>query len=99
MRFLPSQAAENSASERYSEGGTKLFGYVLPYQADLKVWQWQAYRAYYCGLCMQLKERYGFLPRFVLNYDFVFLVLQTLFKGTRSVKFPKGLQWPLTQWF
>ncbi len=75
MRFLPSQAAENSASERYSEGGNKLFGYVLPYQADLKVWQWQAYRAYYCGLCMQLKERYGFLPRFVLNYDFVFLAL------------------------
>lgn len=52
-----------------------MFGYVLPYQADLKVWQWQAYRAYYCGLCMQLKERYGFLPRLVLNYDFVFLAL------------------------
>lgn len=39
------------------------------------MWQWQAYRAYYCGLCIRLKERYGFLPRLLLNYDFVFLAL------------------------
>ncbi len=52
-----------------------MFGYVLPYKADLKVCQWYSYRAYYCGLCKQLKREYGFLSRLLLNYDLVFLAL------------------------
>ena len=52
-----------------------MFGYVLPFKADLKVCQWMAYRAYYCGLCMQLKDDYGFVPRLLLNYDLVTLAL------------------------
>lgn len=52
-----------------------MFGYVLPFKADLKVCQWYAYRAYYCGLCKELKREYGFLARMLLNYDLVVLAL------------------------
>lgn len=52
-----------------------MFGYVLPHQAELKVCQWAAYKAYYCGLCMQLKRSFGQLPRLALNYDMVTLAL------------------------
>ena len=52
-----------------------MFGYVLPFKADLKVCQWTAYRAYYCGLCQELKREYGFVSRLLLNYDMVTLAL------------------------
>ncbi len=48
-----------------------MFGYVLPFKAEMKVREWYAYRAYYCGLCKELKREYGFLSRFLLNYDLV----------------------------
>ena len=43
----------------------------LPLTAELKVREWHAYRAYYCGLCKELKREYGFFSRFLLNYDLV----------------------------
>ncbi|MBR1781428.1 MAG: hypothetical protein IJ751_08530 [Oscillospiraceae bacterium] len=52
-----------------------MFGYVLPYKEALTDEQWQAYHAAYCGLCHGLKERYGFLAQFLLNYDFTFLTM------------------------
>lgn len=52
-----------------------MFGYVLPVREKLTAQQWQDYRAAYCGLCHTLKQRYGFLARFLLNYDFTFLAL------------------------
>ncbi len=52
-----------------------MFGYVLPFKADLRVCQWTAYRAYYCGLCQELKREYGFVSRLLLNYDMVTLAL------------------------
>lgn len=48
-----------------------MFGYVLPFKPEMKVCEWYAYRAYYCGLCKELKREYGFLSRFLLNYDLV----------------------------
>lgn len=48
-----------------------MFGYVLPLTAELRVREWHAYRAYYCGLCKELQREYGFLPRMLLNYDLV----------------------------
>ncbi len=48
-----------------------MFGYVLPQAAELKVREWHAYRAYYCGLCKELQREYGFLSRLLLNYDLV----------------------------
>lgn len=52
-----------------------MFGYVLPCKPELKVCEWQAYRAAYCGLCKELKREYGFAARMFLNYDLVLLAL------------------------
>ena len=53
------------------KGRARVFGYVLPLTAELKVREGHAYRAYYCGLGKELKREYGFLSRFLLNYDLV----------------------------
>lgn len=52
-----------------------MFGYVIPCKEKLTQEEWQSYRAAYCGLCHTLKQRYGFLAQFLLNYDFTFLAL------------------------
>ncbi len=52
-----------------------MFGYVRPLKDELKVRDWEAYQAVYCGLCHNLGRRYGMLARMLLNYDFVFLVM------------------------
>lgn len=52
-----------------------MFGYLLPYKPEMKVREFECYRAVYCGLCKQLAKDYGFLPRMLLNYDMVLLVL------------------------
>jgi len=53
----------------------RMFGYVRPCKDELKVREYENYKAMYCGLCHVLSSRYGFLARFILNYDFSFLAL------------------------
>lgn len=52
-----------------------MFGYVLPLKSEMKVKEFECYRANYCGLCKQLQQDYGFFSRFFLNYDLVLLSL------------------------
>ena len=52
-----------------------MFGYVKPVKAELKVREYELFRASYCGLCHTLGKRYGFLWRFLLNYDFCYLAI------------------------
>jgi len=52
-----------------------MFGYVRPYRDELKVRDYELYRAVYCGLCHSLKRRCGPAGRFLINYDFTFLAL------------------------
>lgn len=52
-----------------------MFGYVRPLEGELKVRELEEYKAVYCGLCHSLGQRCGFLSRFILNYDFVFLAM------------------------
>lgn len=52
-----------------------MFGYVRPARLELKVRDWETYRAVYCGLCHTLGRRYGLIPRLLLNYDFTFLAM------------------------
>ena len=52
-----------------------MFGYLLPYKPEMKVREFECYRAVYCGLCKQLSKDYGFLPRMFLNYDMLLLTL------------------------
>ena len=50
-----------------------MFGYVRPALGRLSQEEQRQYQALYCGLCSCLGERYGFVSRFILNYDFTFL--------------------------
>lgn len=52
-----------------------MFGYVTPDKGEMKVREYECYRAVYCGLCMQLKADYGFVSRMFLNYDLVTVAL------------------------
>ena len=48
-----------------------MFGYIKPFQDDLKVRELRLYKACYCGLCRAM----GVFSRLSLNYDMVFLAL------------------------
>ena len=52
-----------------------MFGYVMANRPELKIREYDRYRAYYCGLCRALKKEYGLSGRLTLNYDMTFLVM------------------------
>ena len=52
-----------------------MFGYVRPFRDELKVKDFEAYQALYCGLCHTIGDRYGWFARQFLNYDFTFLAM------------------------
>ena len=49
-----------------------MFGYVTICEPELKVKDLKRYKAYYCGLCRELKEKYGFMGQMTLTYDMTF---------------------------
>lgn len=51
-----------------------MFGYVLPDKPELRVRDWDAYRAVYCSLCYALKG-FGPFAKLLLHYDFVFAAM------------------------
>lgn len=57
------------------EGGGGVFGYVKPFQPELKIKEFDTYKAVYCGLCKQLGRSFGPFSRFTLSYDFAFLAM------------------------
>lgn len=52
-----------------------MFGYVTINKDELKVKDYERYRAYYCGLCHALKKAYGPAGQLTLSYDMTFLVI------------------------
>lgn len=50
-----------------------MFGYVRVLQPELRLREFECYRAYYCGLCRRMGACTGQCSRLSLNYDFVFL--------------------------
>ena len=52
-----------------------MFGYVTVNKPELKMKDFYTYKAYYCGLCNVLKNKYGFLGQMTLTYDMTFLVI------------------------
>ena len=52
-----------------------MFGYVMPVRCALSEEEVAQFKGAYCGLCHRLRERYGLVARFVLNYDFTFLAI------------------------
>ena len=52
-----------------------MFGFVNVYKNELKIKDYNTFRAYYCGLCKSLGKRYNQLVRLGLSYDLTFLAL------------------------
>ncbi|HZJ58164.1 MAG TPA: DUF5685 family protein [Clostridia bacterium] len=52
-----------------------MFGYILPDKPELKIKEYELFKAYYCGLCKSISIHYGQIPRFALSYDCAFLGL------------------------
>lgn len=52
-----------------------MFGYIRIAKPELKVKEYEMYKAVYCSLCRSLGKHYGILSRFTLSYDFTFLAL------------------------
>ncbi|WP_026883873.1 DUF5685 family protein [Clostridium akagii] len=52
-----------------------MFGYVTPCKSELKMKDYEKFKAYYCGLCLSLKKNYGNIPRLLINYDMTFIAV------------------------
>ena len=52
-----------------------MFGYVRAYKPELKVKEYELYRASYCGLCRSMGKCTGQCSRMTLSYDFAFLAI------------------------
>ncbi|MCQ1528451.1 DUF5685 family protein [Lutispora saccharofermentans] len=52
-----------------------MFGYVTPDKGEMKIKEYELFRAYYCGVCKSMGKSFGPLCRLGLNYDSVFLGL------------------------
>ncbi len=52
-----------------------MFGYVRACKPEMRMKEYELYKAVYCSLCKKLGKNYGFLSRFTLSYDFTFLAL------------------------
>jgi len=52
-----------------------MYGYVRPQKAELRMRDYELFRAAYCGLCETLRRRCGAVSRLVVNYDLTFLAM------------------------
>ena len=52
-----------------------MFGYVVVNKQELRFREFDRYRSYYCGLCTDLKKRYGLAGQISLSYDMTFVIL------------------------
>lgn len=52
-----------------------MFGYVVMNKPEMKFKDYDLYRSFYCGLCHELKDRYGFSGQLSLTYDMTFVVI------------------------
>lgn len=52
-----------------------MFGYIRVGKPELKIKEYEMYKAVYCSLCKRLGKDYGIFSRFALSYDFTFTAL------------------------
>ncbi len=55
-----------------------MFGYIRPFEPQLRICELEEYRAVYCGLCRSLGKRFGPMARMTLSYDFAFYTMLAL---------------------
>ena len=52
-----------------------MFGYIKAYKPEMRIKEYELYKAVYCSLCKEMGKSYGVFARFILSYDFTFLAL------------------------
>ena len=67
-----------------------MFGYIRISKPELKVKEYEMYKAVYCSLCKYLGKEYGILSRLTLSYDFTFLALLNMSLKDGCENFHKG---------
>lgn len=67
-----------------------MFGYVKVFQPELKMREYEQYKAVYCSLCHALGKRYGVMARMTLSYDFTFLALFLMAQADEKTTFCRG---------
>lgn len=58
--------------------GNKMFGYIKPYNPELKVKELETYKSIYCSVCKSLGKKFGTTAKFLLSYDATFLAMLLL---------------------
>lgn len=52
-----------------------MFGYIIINKAEMKFKEFDIYQSYYCGICRDLKRKYGATGQIALSYDMTFLAI------------------------
>lgn len=66
-----------------------MLGYVRPCKPDMRIREYDTYKAIYCGLCKELGKSFGAASRLTLSYDFAFLALLHLSVNDALASFDK----------
>lgn len=52
-----------------------MFGYVVMNKPEIKFKDFDLYRSFYCGLCRELREKYGIAGQISISYDMTFVLV------------------------
>lgn len=52
-----------------------MFGYIIVNKAEMKFKEFDVYHSFYCGICRDLKKKYGICGQLSLSYDMTFLAI------------------------
>ncbi len=66
-----------------------MYGYIRISKPELKIKDYEAYRAFYCTLCDTLAKRYGPSARMLLSYDATFFAIFSLAADGAACAFQK----------
>ena len=67
-----------------------MFGYVRIFKPELKVREYEEYKAVYCTLCKTLGKEYGLVSRLLLSYDATFYILLRDCAADGTPQYKKG---------
>ncbi len=52
-----------------------MFGYIIINKAEMKFKEFDVYHSFYCGICRDLKRKFGAVGQLSLSYDMTFLAM------------------------
>lgn len=55
-----------------------MFGYIRACKPEMRIKEFELYKAVYCSLCKELGKSYGPFARLTLSYDFTFLAILSM---------------------